>query len=1538
MIKSVFIFVAFWAVAFGAFSQKVAYDELKTQYDSLRKLENNESALLVAKQMNTWALQNETDTSLRYAVSLISIGRTFFALQLMDSSKYYFDNAIALLEKQSRSTSTEYTDCLSSLGILLGNIGDFKHAEQKYLLAIDIRNKFPTQKGHKPKYQNNLGYLYLKMGMYDEAEAMIQASLKRFVELYPSDTLKFDYVLHSLAMVYHKKEDYIKADEWLLKWFNYMDRTLVSKVRYIEGAKDLVVNDLKLGKLEHAEQVLSKIDNLISKNTELKKTLLYEDVLFAHAKFEMEQKRWNDAERLFNECIQFCEQSNFTTSQEYLVAHLEMVSLFLKKENLEKAKSFSQKALGIAKKIYGIHHPSFAMCLIQEANLLNGYGLHQDGLELYLRAQEIMEEVLGENSKIVIGLYRSLGVTYRKLGLYKSSEYYARKVLDFYTNNTDKDGESSALNNLGYLYIDYDKLELAKELITKALLIRVENYQTDTSKYYNIIHSLAKVNSELGQNDEAQFYYNQWWSFIKNQSNLTSSKTEGLLDMVENFMRNTDYPKAEKYLNYADSILGANSVFENSASRAYVLKVFGDLSIERSRFDNAIDFYKTSEIKLSNLKLSESKEFSEVMKGLSKFYLNDKSHQDLEKSLEYVRKAANIQLKTLGNQHTEYANTLHLIGIICARMAVYDSALFYYNLALEIKRVSLGEDHSGYASTLNNIAAVYGYVGSSEKALPIYENVLIIKEKNHVGAHKDVATIYGNLASEYKNSGRFKESEEFYIKCLNMRKMIFDSIDPGIAAVHLSLSALYMDLADYKNAEIQLKLAGKIWQQRNDITSESYASFLLGQAKLSTYQRDEKTAVDAVQKALMLYESIKGFGNNHPKYAVALNELGRCYLSFNKFKEADSCFLRALNIRLSAKIRNYYDIAKSYRNLGELAYKNMEHSKADSLLKIGLQIADSVSGKESILYNSIKICLARNYYAGGKLDLFIPLAEELMQSKLDEITRDFEWFNDYQRDVYWKREKDFFEFISEVANTGFQKYHQLSALNYNAILILKGQLLEAKIAKESYLGEVEKLKEEISLNRKLMAKMESEGTGNKLTLEKLNQRIDSLDNVLSKILPGYSEQKKNLVVKWENVQHHLGIGEVAIEFIRTMNSTDSLIYYNALVLSRGQNYPQLVKLCSEDELNTLSYKDFVKLYDLVWKPIEPYLEGIKEIYYAPAGELYNIPFHALYEQKEHGDQKVEQRTKKRGVTVLSETVKTEIKAEYLIDRYTLHQLTSTRYLAMGLKQKAQEPIAKSIAMVGGVNYDFVNSEDVKPKKQKSKINSMRSSQSASGKLAYLEGTKLETEIIKDSVQAKQWKIEIFSSNDATEDNLVRLEGRHAKSILHIATHGYAFPEYDFRDTSISKNSLRYSYRYSTNPMVRSGLILAGGNWAWTGSDTLSKLGAEQNGILTALEVSQLNLKKTKLVVLSACETGLGKIEGSEGTFGLKRGFKLAGVEQIIVSLWSVPDKETMELMTLFYTDLAQTLNPVISFEKAQKEMRNRYPTEPEKWAGFVLVR
>jgi CHAT domain-containing protein len=139
-------------------------------------------------------------------------------------------------------------------------------------------------------------------------------------------------------------------------------------------------------------------------------------------------------------------------------------------------------------------------------------------------------------------------------------------------------------------------------------------------------------------------------------------------------------------------------------------------------------------------------------------------------------------------------------------------------------------------------------------------------------------------------------------------------------------------------------------------------------------------------------------------------------------------------------------------------------------------------------------------------------------------------------------------------------------------------------------------------------------------------------------------------------------------------------------------------------------------------------------------------------------------------------------------------------------------------------------------------------------------------------------------------------------------------------------------------MMRCGLMFAGAKKSWTGKQKEMIEQTGQDGILTAAEVANMDLSNTKLVVLSACETGLGKVEGSEGVFGLQRGFKLAGVEQLIVSLWKVPDHETMELMNLFYTDLTITKDPVISFAKAQKQMRNNYPDNPEKWAGFVLVR
>ena len=134
-------------------------------------------------------------------------------------------------------------------------------------------------------------------------------------------------------------------------------------------------------------------------------------------------------------------------------------------------------------------------------------------------------------------------------------------------------------------------------------------------------------------------------------------------------------------------------------------------------------------------------------------------------------------------------------------------------------------------------------------------------------------------------------------------------------------------------------------------------------------------------------------------------------------------------------------------------------------------------------------------------------------------------------------------------------------------------------------------------------------------------------------------------------------------------------------------------------------------------------------------------------------------------------------------------------------------------------------------------------------------------------------------------------------------------------------------------MIRSGLILAGANQAWQNKPSLSD---REDGILTAYEISQMNLQNTELVVLSACETGLGDIQGNEGVYGLQRAFKIAGAKYIIMSLWEVPDRQTLNLMTYFYNYLAQGQSIRDAFKSAQDEMRLIFD-DAYYWAGFVLV-
>jgi CHAT domain-containing protein len=420
----------------------------------------------------------------------------------------------------------------------------------------------------------------------------------------------------------------------------------------------------------------------------------------------------------------------------------------------------------------------------------------------------------------------------------------------------------------------------------------------------------------------------------------------------------------------------------------------------------------------------------------------------------------------------------------------------------------------------------------------------------------------------------------------------------------------------------------------------------------------------------------------------------------------------------------------------------------------------------------------------------------------------------------------------------------------------------------------------------------------------------------------YRNMKERLAITWQDVQKHLQPNEAAIEFVKFTDNGDTyrnikadVVYYAALLLRPQDTVPQFVVLCEEKQLiaamKKFPYKAVINsrgekpagysqsatnaLYQLVWQPLEPYLTHTKTVYFSPAGMLHRVAFAAI-------------------------PYKTN---ELLCDKYDLIQLTSTRQVAL---QETWPPAPVSIAMFGGINYNHQSVNTGTPASSNAYASLHRENRGADlDSFRFLPHTLTEINTIKTDAEALQKQSVVFTADNATEAAFRNLGGNNSPEVIHFATHGFTLPDVT------QKSNSGEPFKSSDNPLLRCGLVMAGGNKGWKGKTGLN----EDDGILTGLEISAVQLPNTQLAVLSACETGLGKIEGSEGVFGLQRAFKLAGVNYVMASLWQVPDKETAEFMETFYSHWLGGKTIREAFLTTQQLMRKKYA--PYYWAGFTLV-
>ena len=1523
----------------SSIAQSDEYTQLKTQFILLKTNEKHDSALIVARQMNDWALKNETDTSLRYVEGVRFVGACLLKLELYDTCIIVLKKALSILEKQNRLIHRDYTETLSWLGIAYKDAGDYKNSELSLLKAIEIRTLHPTLQGDKPRYLNNLGFLYVSMGMYDEAETKINEALTRFKVLYPKpeDSIEYIYVIHSLACVKMAKADYGEAEILFYQYCNIMEKSAGQKISLLTCYIDLSINAIYLKKYDQASQYLAKADSIILSKDEFKHHLVNSKLSNTYGLYYSSKKDFDKSLKFYNNTIAFLKERGQIKNIEYALACQGIAADYLKKEKFDSAFIYAKNTLEMRKNLLGSLHPEYASALKNMADIYSSQNQYKEAIQLYLEVLTIYERIFDLNHKSIARVNEHLAENNRKLGLYKTAILFSSKAIAIYEHNIDLSGQARMKNSLGILNLEMGNLEEGEQLINEAIDYQKVYYKNDSTKFYLTIGSLAKVKQEQGDFAQAELYYDQWWSIIRTIPFKTEVKCTGLFEMSQNALRSSKLDLAKKHLLSVDSILLANPNFEKLATAAKIHKLFGDISFSVSQYDSAFNSYNHSSNLLEELELTESHEYAEIMLGFSNYFIDAKTNY--HESINFANKAAMLQLILLGDQHPAYAKSLNLLGTLYLKTSNYDSALVFFQKAMNIYLISLGEDHLNYAESLKNLGVFYSTLGLYEKALPFFQKSLEINLIHFKEPQLDVATLYSYMGDVHMNNSNYKLADENYDKALVIFEEIYKGKNsPDLSLIFRKIASLKNRIGNEEEQEENLLLAFNM-QKNISEQSEGFAQILNELGTMYTSMGNYEKGQSYLRQALIKFEKIEGIGKIHPIYAICVNDLGRNYLSLHDYTMADSLFKLALEIWIKVynHVPNYW-IANSNRNIGNVLFEQGEYVEAEKYYLIALQIMQKTMGEHHDYTLDSKSLLAKCYMKQGKLSEAYAFYTDIYDQKTKKISLNFEWLSDNEKEILWKKEKSFYNDLSWFANQSYAQLQQAAGLNFNAILFSKCTMLEAKLLRNNFDKSHEDIGNEIAIKNKLVEKLMKEGKTAQKEIKRIENSIDSLQSLLNLSFPEFAQQKKNLTITWQQIQQNLNSNEAAIEFVRYDNKEDGLVHYNALILKKGKN-PILVQLCKEQELQAISpMVGFSAYYPLIWKPMEDFLQDVSIIYYSPIGELNNVPFHAIYGAKDKGDVISQAKIDKRGIEIESESAESEENASYLMDQFTLHHLTSTRSLAMGLKQKEKEPICKTITLVGGVNYDYLPVSESNMKKHKNKKPSTHNSQNTTEKWLYLPGTKLEVEKINQQVSSFMWTTQLIEGDEASSEKVSNLEGKEANCVLHLATHGYAFPEDKFSDTSHMQNNVMYNYHYSPYPMVRSGLILAGGNWAWTGSDTLTKLGAAKNGILTALEVSNLNLKNTKLVVLSACETGLGKIDGSEGTFGLKRGFKLAGVDQIIVSLWSVPDKQTMELMTLFYADLTKTLNPVLSFSKAQKEMRRLYPTDPNKWAGFVLVR
>lgn len=937
------------------------------------------------------------------------------------------------------------------------------------------------------------------------------------------------------------------------------------------------------------------------------------------------------------------------------------------------------------------------------------------------------------------------------------------------------------------------------------------------------------------------------------------------------------------------------------------------------------DFF---DIYSNGLDLMKAHKFEQAIESFEQSYQlapaksQERSKALWAKGMALYRIAQNLNMaQTYQEAYAKYGEAMKLFRRVQRDKEVLDCA---YSMAtlndLHFGFYDLAIEQYNYALTISQ------KLNLLDKQIEILEDIIKIDHKVHnehdsnvyavkLDSVMAVANQYPEFAvkqcikrgDDARLNGEYDVAISFYTEALSSANKSNEFF-----SIYQKLRDTYASKGDYDNALEYSKKCIENWTEEfKDNPCQKYLIYRNHypyQIKIGDID-GALSSLDLIQKSLEYDGSQIALGDLYMDRARIYSGIGNWQKAVMNYHVADSLFLESTNT--TTAIERQKQLIPLYASA---LYQNNEYEKSGEQFNRNLELVKSCYGTKSMEYSQA-LCYLANIE--GYLDQIDDGAKHYIDSwqiARDITMQDLQMLPSNVRDKYWQDINSIMWNMVPYALAAKYRENEFLSSAYEALMFSKGLLLALEKTtgdKVQSLGDktliadfmaVANLRNDIERQRSL---------GNGAEIMRLYAKMDSLDRILSVNMTAHGLIPSIQCVSTSAIISSLDKSEAVIDFADFVKN-DGTHIYAAFVVKPGVKHPRLIKVFEQSMLDSLLadnngkysdlYNDYNQeaIYKIVWKPLMEELKCVKTIYFVPSGILNQIAVEAI--QLPDG--------------------------EFIGDKYNVVRLSNSKE-KLTFKDNHSFIGFTDARLYGGLEYDIVpDAMAVAVKKYEvpplfamcGGIDAIKTNDG----FKKLNKSAEEVIEISDVLSHNGITVKKLMATEGTEESFVSMGG-NSPDLLLVSTHGFYYSPENVPSWS--------SLNGYDNPMYLTGLVMSGGNAEYLNREIPAGV---MGGLLTSSDIARLDLSGTQLVVLSACETGLGETT-NEGVYGLQRAFKKAGVQTLVMSLWPVSDLATKDFMILFHKELAENgWNKRLAFNNAKKSLRQKYD-EPFYWAAFIMV-